>query len=169
MRLEIQLPTPPIGYVGVELGRGQIGVAEHLLDAAQVGAALEQMRRERVPQQVWVDTLRLEPRPPRELSEEQERAGPRECAAAGIQEQLRAVALVQERPPVRQVAAQRLGGLARERDDALLAALAEHADEPVVEVDCALLESERLADPQPSAVEELHERAVAERARGRPR
>ena len=36
-------------------------MAEHLLDAAQVGAALEQMRRERVAEQVRVDALRLEP------------------------------------------------------------------------------------------------------------
>ena len=43
VRLEVQLPAAPVGYVCVELGRGEVGVAEHLLDAPQVGAALEQM------------------------------------------------------------------------------------------------------------------------------
>ena len=33
VRLEIQLPTAPIRYVGIELGRGEVGVAEHFLNA----------------------------------------------------------------------------------------------------------------------------------------
>ena len=37
-------------------------MAEHLLDAAQVGAALEQVRREGVAEQMRVDALRLEAR-----------------------------------------------------------------------------------------------------------
>ena len=44
MRLEVQLAAAAIGYVGVELGRGEIGVPEHLLDGAEVGAAFEQVR-----------------------------------------------------------------------------------------------------------------------------
>jgi hypothetical protein len=39
--LKIYFPPPPIRNVRVELGRGKIGVAEHLLNAPQVGAALE--------------------------------------------------------------------------------------------------------------------------------
>jgi hypothetical protein len=46
MRLEVQLPTAPIGYVRIQLGRGEIGVPEHFLDAAQIGPSFEQMRRE---------------------------------------------------------------------------------------------------------------------------
>ena len=60
VRLEVQLPTASIGYVRVELGRGEIGVAEHLLDGAEVCAALQQMRGERVPEQVRMDALGLE-------------------------------------------------------------------------------------------------------------
>ena len=41
VRLEIQLSTAPIGYVRVQLGCRQIGVPEHLLDAAEVGSALQ--------------------------------------------------------------------------------------------------------------------------------
>jgi hypothetical protein len=41
MRLKVQLSTPPIGYVGIELGCGEVGVAQHLLDAAKIGASLE--------------------------------------------------------------------------------------------------------------------------------
>ncbi len=60
MRLEVQLPTPPIGYVGVELRRRKVGVAQHLLDRAEVGAALEQVRGEGVSQEVRVHPFRLE-------------------------------------------------------------------------------------------------------------
>ena len=44
MRLKIQLAAAPIGYVRVELGRGEVGVAEHLLDAAQVAAIIARLQ-----------------------------------------------------------------------------------------------------------------------------
>ena len=62
MRAEIQLAAPPIGYVRVELGRGEVGVAEHLLDAAEIGAAFEQMGSEGMSEQVRVHAQRLKPR-----------------------------------------------------------------------------------------------------------
>ena len=62
MRSEVQLATPSIGYVRVQLGGGQVGVAEHLLHGAEVGAAFEEVRGERVAQQVRVDACRVEAR-----------------------------------------------------------------------------------------------------------
>ncbi len=41
VRLEIQLPPSPVGYVRVELGRGKVGMSEQLLNAAEIGASLE--------------------------------------------------------------------------------------------------------------------------------
>ena len=49
-------------------------MAEHLLHAAEVGAALEQVRRERVAQQVRVDALGLEAGGRGEPAQDQERA-----------------------------------------------------------------------------------------------
>ena len=74
VRLEVQLATPPIGYVRVQLGRREIRMPEHLLDRTQVGSALEQVRRERVAQQVRMDALRLEAGLGCELAEDQEGA-----------------------------------------------------------------------------------------------
>src|SRR5437588_4464250 len=165
MRLEIRLSSAPVGYVGVELGGREVGVAEHLLDAAEVRPALEQVRGERVPEQVGMDPLRLEPRASREPPQDEERARARERAALRVQEELGPVAPVEERTTAGEVAAQRLGRLAADRDDPLLVALAEAADEPVLEVDAAPLERHRLRDAQARAVEELGERAVAEVAR----
>ena len=110
-------------------------MAEHLLDAAEVGAALEQVRRERVPQQVRVHPAGLQTGAVGEPPEDEERARAGERAAARIEEQVGAVTPVEVRPADRQVAAQRLGGRPAERDEALLASLAEHADDASLEVD----------------------------------
>lgn len=48
VRSVVQLPAPPIGYVGVELCRRQIGMSQHFLNGAEIGAALEQVRGEGV-------------------------------------------------------------------------------------------------------------------------
>jgi hypothetical protein len=60
MRAEVDLAPAPVRHVRVPLGRAEVGVAQHLLHASQVGAALEQVGRERVPEKVRVDALRLE-------------------------------------------------------------------------------------------------------------
>src|SRR3954465_8880246 len=51
-------PQPRLEHVRVDLRRGQIGVTEHQLNRAQIGAALEEVRRERVPQDVRADRRR---------------------------------------------------------------------------------------------------------------
>ena len=53
----VDLPDPLAGQVRVELGRGDTRMSEQLLDDPQVGAAFEQMRRERVAQRVRADPL----------------------------------------------------------------------------------------------------------------
>ena len=50
--LVVHPPQALFGDVGVDLGGGDRGVAQHLLQAPQVGPALEQVRRKRVPQHV---------------------------------------------------------------------------------------------------------------------
>src|SRR5438105_1068927 len=162
MGLVVQLAAPPIGYVRVELGRREIGVPEHLLDASEVGSALEQVGGERVAQQVRMDALGLQAGAAGEPAEDQERAGAGERAALRVQEELRPVPAVEVGPAAREVPAQRLGGLAADGDDALLPALAHAADEPALEVDAPALERHRLRDAKAGAVQELGERAVAE-------
>ena len=59
VRAEIGLAAPPVADVGVELGRRQVGMAQEFLHRAEVGAALQQVRGEGVPEQVGVDAWRL--------------------------------------------------------------------------------------------------------------
>ena len=61
MRLAIGAAQRGIGEVGVDLGRLEVRVAEQLLHDPQVGAALEQVRRERVAQGVRAGPLRRPP------------------------------------------------------------------------------------------------------------
>ena len=65
----VDVPDPFAGQVRVELGRGDTRMAEQLLDDAQVGAALEQVRRERVAQRVRADPVgQTRPAWPRRLT-----------------------------------------------------------------------------------------------------
>jgi hypothetical protein len=83
---EIQLATPRIGYVRVELCRGEIGVAEHFLNGSEVGASLEQVSGERVPEDVRVDTSGVEAGHLGQPAEDQEGAGTGERPAFRVQE-----------------------------------------------------------------------------------
>jgi hypothetical protein len=167
VRTEVRLAPASIRNMGVELRRAEVGVAEHLLDAAEVGAALQQVRGERVAEEVRVDPLGVEPGLRRQAPEDEERAGPCERSALGVEEELGPVAAVEVRPPAAEVAAQRLDRLAAERDDALLVPLPHATDRATLEVDAAPLEADRLADAQARAVQELDERAVAQAPRRR--
>jgi len=143
-------------------------VPEHLLNAPQVGAALEQVRGEGVPEKVRVNALRLEPGFLGESPQDEKCAGAGQRAAARVQEELGPVAAVELGTAEREVAPNRLRCRPAERDESLLTALAEDADDPLLDVDPALLESDGLGDAQASAIHQLDERTVAEGARRRP-
>ena len=168
MGREVRLAPPAVGHVRVALGRREIGVPEHLLHGAEIGAPLEQMRRERVAEQVRMDAFGLEPGLLRELAQDQEGSRPGQGAATRVQEQVGPVAPVEMRAAEREVPADRLGCRSAEGDDALLVALAEDADDAGVDVDRRACQADRLGDAQPRAVHELHEGAIAHRPRRRP-
>src|SRR5512132_3140012 len=105
VRLVIQLAATPIGYVRVQLGGREVGVAEHLLHAAEVRAAFEQMGRERVAQKVRMNARRLETGLFGTAAQDQKCARACERSALGVQEELWAVAPVEVRASAREVAA----------------------------------------------------------------
>src|SRR5262245_22973364 len=166
---EVDVSAAAVRDVCVELGRAEVGVPEHLLDAAEVGAALEQVCRERVPQQVRVDAFRLEARALGETPQDEERACARERAALRVEEQFGPVALVEVRAAVRQVTPQRLDGMAADGHHALFAALAGAAYEALLEIDASSVEPDGLAHPEAGAVEQLDEGAIPHGAWGRAR
>src|SRR4051794_10951791 len=158
---EVELASPAVADVCVKLRGRQIGVPQHLLDAPQIGATLEQMRRERVPEQVRVDAARLEAGLVGEPPEHEEDTGARQSAALRVQEQLGPVAAVEVRPATREVAAECVGGRTAERNDPVLRSLAGRPHEPLVEIHVRLAETDYFAHSETGSVEQLDEGAVA--------
>ena len=83
---------------------------------------------------------------PASRREDEEGACAGESAAAGVQEELGAVAAIKMRPPEGEIAPGRFCCGTPERDQALLPALADDADDPLVDVDAALLEGDGLGN-----------------------
>ena len=55
MKLPMHGFKPLLIDMRVDLRRGNIGVAQHLLNDPQIGAVPKQMRRETMPEKVWVN------------------------------------------------------------------------------------------------------------------
>jgi hypothetical protein len=128
-------------------------VAEQLLDRAQVGAALEKMRRERV-----AETMRM-----RRQAAQRARVQPlarhrKEERVVRAARQLGACIAEIPRDPVRRLLA--------ERDHAILAALAvPNVHVLLLEVDVPEIEADRFGASQSCGIDELDERSVPERQR----
>src|ERR1043166_7070465 len=92
MKSIVDLAQTRLQDVRVNLRRRQVRVPEHCLNGAQIGAALEQMRRKRVPQHVRTQ-MRANARAAAVRLQQFPEAEPREPAAiAAVDEQPRAVA-----------------------------------------------------------------------------
>jgi hypothetical protein len=147
MRAVIDAPEAAPVHVAVDLRRREGAVPEQLLDRAQVGAALEQVGREGMPEPVRV----------RDQAPERARVEP---TAAGREEDRVGGAARQRGAAVTQVAGEAVSRLLAERYDALLAALAAHSHELLLEVDVREIEPDGLGAAQPGRVHELDQRTV---------
>src|SRR5690348_13002879 len=148
MRPVVHAPQVSWVDVAVDLRRRERAVAEQLLDRPEVGAAVEQVGGEGMPEAMGVgndatERARVEAATARR--EEQGVVGSRREGGARLAE----------------VAAEPDRRLLAERDDALLATLAApDVDELLLEVDVSEVEAHGLGAPQPGGVDELDERAV---------
>ena len=137
---------------------------QELLDHAQVRPALEQVRREAVAQRVRVQAG--EARDATVLLDDRVHALAREPPPADVEEDRLAGAAAGERAAAAvEVGGERRGRRAEDGDHALLLPLANHAEQPLVEQGRAQVEPRELAHAQPTAVEDLEDRVVAEARR----
>src|SRR5947207_5767910 len=117
-------------HVRVDLRRREVLVTEELLDDAQVGAAVEQMRGERVPQRVRRHADRQTGAHAQAIEPVAQPAHA-ERSATVVEEDLdrrrlvTVMALQEDLPTVLEIRAQRPPGRPPEEPDALLAALAD--------------------------------------------
>src|SRR4029077_3399693 len=104
VRAEVRLAPVAVRDVRVSLRRADVRVPEHLLDAPEIGSALEEVGGKRMPQQVRVDASGLEPGAIGQAPQDEERPRARQRPAARVEEQVGAVATVEVRAPERHVA-----------------------------------------------------------------
>ena len=151
-----------VAEMGVDLGRRHRRVAEQLLHDAQVGAALEQVRREGVAQDVRRHGL-LDADSSRVPAHDPEHALAGDAAAARVEQECgRFLLLAEERPAAGEVATGGVGREAAHRDDALAPALALDAHEAALEIEIARAQAGQLGDAQSATVEQLQRGAVSQ-------
>ena len=147
-------------HVGVDLRRGHVGVAEHLLHAAQVGAGREQVGGERVTEAVRTHVA-VERRALDVAPHEVVQPLPREGGAARVHEELVAAAPPQERAAAAaNVAAHGGRRVAADGHHPLLVALADTTQEAGLEIDVGEAQGHELGGAQAAAVQELYESQV---------
>jgi hypothetical protein len=142
-------------------------MSEHFLNASEVGSSLEQVRGEGMAQEVGMHAFRLQTGLAGQPPQDQEGSGPGQGPSLRVEEQLRSVPPIEVRPSERHVTPECVHCLAADRDHALLAALADRPDEPLLQIHACSIEPDRLADSETGAVEELDERPISEGARRR--
>ena len=156
---------PRFEYVRVDLRRREVGVAEHQLNRAQIGAALEEVRSERVAQHMRADRspqVCLAP----VLGEDLPEADAAQRPAARIQEQPRRLAFLQQfAPGAGLIFPYPFCGLLANRHDPFFAALSDAGEVRLVETEIREADVHELRHAQPSGVEQLDQGAVAETAR----
>src|SRR5262249_41963696 len=97
MKTIVYVPQPRFQHVRVDLGGRQIGVAEHQLNRAQVGAALEEVRRKGMADDVRTERPR-QLRLPSVLLQDLPEADARQWPAARVDEEPRRAATLQQFP-----------------------------------------------------------------------
>src|SRR5258708_5029123 len=121
-------------YVRINLRGGNVRVAEHRLHASEVGAALEQMRRKGVAENVRREVVKntgLAAISAQELP----KSLPRHGAAAGRYEQVGTGTPLQQEGPRRvQIDVHRLDRRRPDRNQAVFVALAQNSDAPLLQL-----------------------------------
>src|SRR5947209_6029887 len=132
--------------VSVDLRRRDVGVAEHLLHGTEIGTALQQVRREGVAEGVRRNVF-LDPRLFNVVAQNLPRPHPREGPATRVEnENALPFATLETRPQLAQIDRNGTDSGAPDRYEALLAALAEDANETFLEQDIANGERDPLRD-----------------------
>lgn len=170
MCLSIRGLQSPGRHVRVDLGGREVRVAKELLHNAEVGAAVEQMRCERVPQGVRRDAHRQPGQAPKAIESVPQPSYPQRRSRA-VQEdcdEMRIVilpAIDEHRAAIGEVFLKRGASWTAEEADALLAALSDDPELSATKVERTKVSSGQLADAKAGRICRLNECPVAERER----
>ena len=147
--------------VRVDLGREDGLVSQHFLYDAQVGAVLDEVRREGVAEGVRGDFL-ADAGDQRLLLDEIENGHPAQRAAVFVEEGDVVEGRLGGLGADVEVRFERVSGHLAEGDEALFVAFADHAHEALLQVDVRDQQAAGLGDTQAAAVEYFKDRAVAQ-------
>src|SRR5688572_22176288 len=148
--------------VGVDLRRRDVSMSKHLLYRAQIRAALEQMRRERMSERVGRYVF-LQTRLFHVLAEHLPRAHAGERRTARVEkEHALPPSTLETRSQLPHIDRHRPDGTPPDRHEALLAPLPEDTEEGVLEQEVAYPERDPLRDAQTRAVRHLQHGSVTE-------
>ena len=150
--------------VGVDLRRGETLVAEQFLDTAQVGAAVEQVRGETMPQRVRCRGA-VEARQHEILVKHPPDAAGRQSLAELIQEERIAVFVLRVRLSNFQPVVERLDRVFAQRADAFFAALPDDPQNVRVSVPAGDVQADDFRDSKPGRVRRLQNRSVPQAGR----
>ena len=163
----VDLPQTRLQHVRVYLRRREIGMAEHQLDRAQVGAAIEQMGGKGVPQNVRAHRAR-QPGAADVLLQDLPEADSTEGPATGVHEQPRRRSSLQQFPAgAGTIALNPVGRLLADGHQALLAPLADACEVLLREVQVDQPDGDQLADAEAGCIQQFDHRAIAEAERRR--
>ena len=143
--------------MGIDLRRRDVGMAEHRLHAAQIGAVIEEMAGEGMPQHMRRQPRRIEPGLQRQRLEELAAAAPRQMPLAPVRgkEEGRGLALGEEMAAHREILGERGARRLAQRHEPLLVALAADDEEARIAPCRGERQSHELRDAQARAVEQF--------------
>ncbi|MPM30013.1 hypothetical protein SDC9_76555 [bioreactor metagenome] len=135
-------------------------MAQQLLNAAQIGARIQEMRGERVTQFMRRE-IRRQPRRRKVGLERPLKTARRQPAAVAVDEYRRSRGRIfRPQLPAAEIFAQRLPGGIAQHAQPFLASLAAHLHHPADQIEVAEIEADRLADPQPPGIDHFDQSPV---------
>src|SRR5919198_641089 len=163
MSRQIDLAQVLLRHQRVDLRRCHAGMSQKLLNHAHVRPALEEVRRERMPERVRAHAF-VDGGSGHVALQDLGAALTGQPSAARVQEEGAARGARRERgPSPGHVPRQRPSGVLPQGHQALLAPLSQDADALLVEVDVVHVQADELRDAEPRAVQRLEDGAVAQR------
>jgi hypothetical protein len=147
-------------HMRIDLSRRDVRVTEHFLYRNEVGAALQQVRGEAVPERMGRDVA-IHPRIPNVLSDDLPRAHPAEWAPMLIQEDhTSGLAAIQLRASSSKVAPQHSNRTASEGDDPMPVSLAMNRNEALIQGQIPHSQADQLGDAKTGAIQSFQHREI---------
>lgn len=147
--------------VGIDFGGADALMSEHTLNGAEVGATLEKVGGKRVAEGVGADGL-LQPDAGGQLFDDMENHDAGDIfAEAGDEDEIFVTGLDAGKVAVGEIEIELLDGAGGDRDEALFAALALHADEAFGKVEVRELKVAKFGDSKTTTIKRLENGAVS--------